>query len=73
MTVGESRRGRYFDAVGIKRCPFNKVVKMSDIDARVKRVVAGHLGVEESQVAGETALFAGLYVNSLDGVDLAGE
>jgi acyl carrier protein len=44
---------------------------MGDIDARVKKVVAGHLGVEESQVAGETALFAGLYVNSLDGVDLA--
>jgi acyl carrier protein len=44
---------------------------MSDIDARVKRVVAEHLGVEEDQVAGEMALFAGLYVNSPNGVDLA--
>jgi acyl carrier protein len=69
--VGENVRGRYFDAVGIKGYPFRQVVKMSDIDARVKTIIAEHLGLEESRVAGEMALFAGLYVSSPDGVDLA--
>ncbi|VVO23574.1 acyl carrier protein [Pseudomonas fluorescens] len=44
---------------------------MSDIDARVKKMVAEQLGVEECQIAGEMPLVEELYANFLDGVDLA--
>ena len=43
---------------------------MSDIEARVKKIIAEQLGVEESQVTGEKALVADLGADSLDTVEL---
>jgi len=42
---------------------------MSDIEARVKKIIAEQLGVEESQVTSEKA-FADLGADSLDTVEL---
>lgn len=43
---------------------------MSDIEARVKKIIAEQLGVEESQVVGEKAFVADLGADSLDTVEL---
>ena len=43
---------------------------MSDIEARVKKIIAEQLGVEESQVASEKASVADLGAASLDTVEL---
>lgn len=43
---------------------------MSDIEARVKRIVADQLGVEESQVTNEKSFVADLGADSLDTVEL---
>lgn len=43
---------------------------MSDLEARVKKIVAEQLGVEESQVTNEKAFIADLGADSLDTVEL---
>ena len=43
---------------------------MSDIEARVKKIIAEQLGVEESQVTGDKAFVADLGADSLDTVEL---
>jgi acyl carrier protein len=43
---------------------------MSDIEARVKKIIAEQLGVEESQVVSEKAFVADLGADSLDTVEL---
>ena len=43
---------------------------MSDIEARVKKIIAEQLGVEESQVTNEKAFVADLGADSLDNVEL---
>ena len=43
---------------------------MSDIEARVKKIIAEQLGVEESQVTKEKAFVADLGADSLDTVEL---
>ena len=43
---------------------------MSDIEARVKKIIAEQLGVEESQVEREKAFVADLGADSLDTVEL---
>ena len=43
---------------------------MSDIEARVKKIIAEQLGVEESQVTNEKAFVADLGADSLDIVEL---
>ena len=43
---------------------------MSDIEARVKKIIAEQLGVEESQVTNEKAVVADLGAASLDTVEL---
>jgi acyl carrier protein len=43
---------------------------MSDIEARVKKIIAEQLGVEESQVSPEKAFVADLGADSLDTVEL---
>src|SRR6185369_11012511 len=51
---------------------FNKPFEgtMSDIEARVKKIIAEQLGVEESQVTSEKAFVADLGADSLDTVEL---
>ena len=46
---------------------------MSDIEARVKKIIAEQLGVEESQVTSEKAFVADLGADSLDTVELVME
>jgi acyl carrier protein len=43
---------------------------MSDIEVRVKKIIAEQLGVEESQVSNEKAFVADLGADSLDTVEL---
>jgi acyl carrier protein len=43
---------------------------MSDIEARVKKIIAEQLGVEEAQVTAEKAFVADLGADSLDTVEL---
>ena len=43
---------------------------MSDIEARVKKIIAEQLGVEESQVTSEKVFVADLGADSLDTVEL---
>ena len=43
---------------------------MSDIEARVKKIIAEQLGVEEGQVTSEKACVADLGADSLDTVEL---
>ena len=43
---------------------------MSDIETRVKKIIAEQLGVEESQVTNEKAFVADLGADSLDTVEL---
>ena len=43
---------------------------MSDIEARVKKIIAEQLGVEESQVTNEKDFVADLGADSLDTVEL---
>ena len=43
---------------------------MSDIEARVKKIIAEQLGVEEAQVTPEKAFIADLGADSLDTVEL---
>jgi acyl carrier protein len=43
---------------------------MSDIESRVKKIIAEQLGVEESQVTNEKAFVADLGADSLDTVEL---
>ena len=43
---------------------------MSDLEARVKKIIAGQLGVEESQVINDKAFIADLGADSLDTVEL---
>ena len=43
---------------------------MSDIEARVKKIIAEQLGVEESQVTSEKACVGDLGADSLDTVEL---
>ncbi len=43
---------------------------MSEIEVRVKKIIAEQLGVEESQVTGEKAFVADLGADSLDTVEL---
>ena len=43
---------------------------MSDIEARVKKIIAEQLGVPESDVANEKAFVADLGADSLDTVEL---
>ena len=43
---------------------------MSDIEVRVKKIIAEQLGVEESQVTSEKAFVADLGADSLDTVEL---
>jgi acyl carrier protein len=44
--------------------------QMSDIEARVKKIIAEQLGVEESQVTNEKSFVADLGADSLDTVEL---
>ena len=46
---------------------------MSDIEARVKKIIAEQLGVEEGQVTNEKAFVADLGADSLDTVELVME
>jgi acyl carrier protein len=43
---------------------------MSDIEVRVKKIIAEQLGVEESQVTNEKSFVADLGADSLDTVEL---
>ena len=43
---------------------------MSDIEARVKKIIAEQLGVEEAQVTNENSFVADLGADSLDTVEL---
>ena len=43
---------------------------MSDLEARVKKIIAEQLGVEEAQVTNEKAFVADLGADSLDTVEL---
>ena len=43
---------------------------MSDIEARVKKIIAEQLGVEEAQVSNEKSFVADLGADSLDTVEL---
>lgn len=43
---------------------------MSDIEARVKKIIAEQLGVDEAQVTAEKAFVADLGADSLDTVEL---
>ncbi|MCX7256613.1 MAG: acyl carrier protein [Polaromonas sp.] len=43
---------------------------MSDIEARVKKIIAEQLGVEENQVTSEKSFVADLGADSLDTVEL---
>ncbi|MBU1442052.1 MAG: acyl carrier protein, partial [Gammaproteobacteria bacterium] len=43
---------------------------MSDIEARVKKIIAEQLGVEESKVENKCAFVADLGADSLDTVEL---
>ncbi|MDO4705517.1 acyl carrier protein [Allofranklinella schreckenbergeri] len=43
---------------------------MSDIEARVKKIIAEQLGVEESQVTNEKSFVTDLGADSLDTVEL---
>ena len=43
---------------------------MSDIEARVKKIIAEQLGVEEAQVTNEKSFVADLGADSLDTVEL---
>ena len=43
---------------------------MSDIEARVKKIIAEQLGVEESQVTNEKSFVGDLGADSLDTVEL---
>ena len=43
---------------------------MSDIEARVKKIIAEQLGVEEAQVTNEKAFVADLGADSLDTVEV---
>ena len=43
---------------------------MSDIETRVKKIIAEQLGVEESQVTSEKSFVADLGADSLDTVEL---
>ena len=43
---------------------------MSDIEARVKKIIAEQLGVEEAQVTSEKSFVADLGADSLDTVEL---
>ena len=43
---------------------------MSDIEARVKKIIAEQLGVDEAQVTNEKAFVAELGADSLDPVEL---
>ena len=43
---------------------------MSDIEARVKKIIAEQLGVEEGQVTSEKSFVADLGADSLDTVEL---
>ena len=43
---------------------------MSDLEARVKKIIAEQLGVEESQVINNKAFIADLGADSLDTVEL---
>ena len=43
---------------------------MSDIETRVKKIIAEQLGVEESQVTAEKSFVADLGADSLDTVEL---
>ena len=43
---------------------------MSDIEARVKKIIAEQLGVEEAQVTNEKSIVADLGADSLDTVEL---
>jgi acyl carrier protein len=43
---------------------------MSDIEVRVKKIIAEQLGVEEAQVTNEKAFVADLGADSLDTVEL---
>ncbi len=43
---------------------------MSELEARVKKIIAEQLGVEESQVTNEKAFIADLGADSLDTVEL---
>ena len=43
---------------------------MSDIEARVKKIIAEQLGVEEGQVTNEKSFVADLGADSLDTVEL---
>ncbi|MBO7410502.1 MAG: acyl carrier protein [Rhodocyclaceae bacterium] len=43
---------------------------MSDIEARVKKIIAEQLGVDEAQVTNEKAFVADLGADSLDTVEL---
>ena len=43
---------------------------MSDLEARVKKIIAEQLGVEESQVINDKAFIADLGADSLDTVEL---
>lgn len=43
---------------------------MSDIESRVKKIIAEQLGVEEAQVTNEKAFVADLGADSLDTVEL---
>ena len=46
---------------------------MSDIEARVKKIIAEQLGVDEAQVTNEKAFVADLGADSLDTVELVME
>ena len=51
--------------------PLTKIeITMSDIEARVKKIIAEQLGVEEAQVTNEKAFVADLGADSLDTVEL---
>ena len=43
---------------------------MNDIEAREKKIIAEHLGVEEAQVTNEKSFVADLGADSLDTVEL---
>jgi acyl carrier protein len=51
-------------------CNTTKEIKMSDIEARVKKIVAEQLGVNEAEVKTESSFVDDLGADSLDTVEL---
>jgi acyl carrier protein len=72
----KSRPAGHLETPSLARLKWRPVIQppsegfMSDIEARVKKIIAEQLGVEEGQVTNEKAFVADLGADSLDTVEL---